>query len=384
MADGLSEMMGRHDFRNLCKMNCEQVYNFERVMVKGKVVSPQTVYSVSEGSIVIEDQQDSIPCSSRDMCHVEICGQAFLWHQIRCIMSILFLVGCQLEPPEVVKELLDIQTNPAKPSYEMASENALVLQDCSFANLTYRRSVKNLWDVTNVLKARWEKHALGAVRARDLIATIKDETHVRWSDLVAFVEQIAKEKRRKEQKLDMKLNSEGEEEIQQLLQQHAPSSEMMSWQSAVNVIQNVLGVYPNLPNGCNEGAKGLTDSSVHTPLMGRSKGTTYEEKVQSILELIQTMIMMSARVLRGVRGTRRTLSRRERLMKKIRHSMIICLSKGDLVLDAYQNSNINIYCIYGLFLALLNAGALQYHLIQLYFMISIDSLEVQYLKQTLL
>lgn len=58
---------------------------------------------------------------------------------------------------------------------------------------------------------------------------------------------------------------------------------MMSWQSAVNVIQNVLGVYPNLPNGCNEGAKGLTDSSVHTPLMGRSKGTTYEEKVQSIL-----------------------------------------------------------------------------------------------------
>lgn len=70
-------------------------------------------------------------------------------------------------------------------------------------------------------------------------------------------------------------------------------------------------------------------------------------------------------------------------MKKIRHSMIICLSKGDLVLDAYQNSNINLYCIYGLFLALLNAGALQYHLIQLYFMMSIDSLEVQYLKQTL-
>ena len=203
MADGLSEMMGRHDFRNLCKMNCEQVYNFERVMVKGKVVSPQTVYSVSEGSIVIEDQQDSIPCSSRDMCHVEICGQAFLWHQIRCIMSILFLVGCQLEPPEVIKELLGIQTNPAKPSYEMASENALVLQDCSFANLTHGRSVKNLWDVTKVLEARWEKHALGAERARDLLATIKDETHVRWSDLVAFVEQIAKEKRRKEQNRDM-------------------------------------------------------------------------------------------------------------------------------------------------------------------------------------
>ena len=44
MAEGLQYMMGRHDFRNLCKMNCEQVYNFERVLMKGKVISPQKVF----------------------------------------------------------------------------------------------------------------------------------------------------------------------------------------------------------------------------------------------------------------------------------------------------------------------------------------------------
>ncbi|EED89907.1 predicted protein, partial [Thalassiosira pseudonana CCMP1335] len=114
MAQGLQYMMGRHDFRNLCKMNCEQ----------------------NEGEHpVIQPTEQSKPSSSRDMCHVEIVGQAFLWHQIRCIMSILFYVGRQLETPQIVQQLFDIQTNPAKPSYEMASETALVLQDCTFGQL---------------------------------------------------------------------------------------------------------------------------------------------------------------------------------------------------------------------------------------------------------
>ena len=63
----------------------------------------------------------------RDMCHIEIVGQAFLWHQIRCIMSILFHIGRGQEKSDVVKELLDVKTNPAKPSYDLASEAALVM-----------------------------------------------------------------------------------------------------------------------------------------------------------------------------------------------------------------------------------------------------------------
>jgi hypothetical protein len=198
-------------------------------------------------------------------------------------MSILFLIGRQLESPDVVKELLDTNANPAKPSYEMASENALVLQECSFANLSLGRSVKNLWDVTKVLEQRWEKHALATERARDLLATVKSEAHVRWTDLVAFVEQIAKERRRKEQKRDRRLDDLGDEYIKHLMLELAPSVEMISWGNAIRVIVKVLGVYPHLPNGCNEATKGFTDSSVHTPLMERAKGTTYEEKVQSIL-----------------------------------------------------------------------------------------------------
>ena len=35
------------------------------------------------------------------MCEITIVGNAFLWHQIRCIVSVLFMVGEGKEPPEV-------------------------------------------------------------------------------------------------------------------------------------------------------------------------------------------------------------------------------------------------------------------------------------------
>lgn len=41
-----------------------------------------------------------------------ITGQAFLWHQIRCIMGVLFLIGEDKEKPEVILELLDVVKNP--------------------------------------------------------------------------------------------------------------------------------------------------------------------------------------------------------------------------------------------------------------------------------
>ncbi|KAL7507097.1 hypothetical protein ACHAXN_004300 [Cyclotella atomus] len=301
MADGLCKMIGRHDFRNLCKMNCEQVYNFERMVVSAKIISPQAQYKIIEvdddngcrgkWSKCVPNSDDPKSRSPRDMIYVEVIGQAFLWHQIRCIMAVLFLIGRGLERPEVVDELLDITKNPAKPSYDMASENALVLQDCAFANLVLGRSVKNLWDVTKVLETRWEKHAVAAGRACDLIDTLKEE-EVRWSDLVEFVQQISSEKRRKEQKKDGFISHHTQLDTEQLvikLQSKVPyrvppTSGMISWKDAVNVIEILLDVPPHLPNGVNESTKGLTESTIHTPLMERAKGTTYEEKVKSILE----------------------------------------------------------------------------------------------------
>lgn len=66
------------------------------------------------------------------MCVATIVGQAFLWHQIRCMMAVLFMVGRGDESPEIVDQLLDIETNPKKPEYNIASDLPLVLFDCVY------------------------------------------------------------------------------------------------------------------------------------------------------------------------------------------------------------------------------------------------------------
>ena len=35
------------------------------------------------------------------MCEIEVTGMAFLWHQVRCMSAILFLIGYHHEKPEV-------------------------------------------------------------------------------------------------------------------------------------------------------------------------------------------------------------------------------------------------------------------------------------------
>ncbi|KZV48868.1 tRNA pseudouridine(38/39) synthase [Dorcoceras hygrometricum] len=68
---------------------------------------------------------------------VKIKGSAFLWHQIRCMVAVLFLIGQGLESPNVVDVLLDIKRTPRKPQYVMAPEIPLVLQSCEFDVLKF-------------------------------------------------------------------------------------------------------------------------------------------------------------------------------------------------------------------------------------------------------
>ncbi len=151
MQEALNYMVGKHDFRNLCKMNCEEVDNFIRVVNYGKIVKT---------NMSSEDEELHKNCTRIDEyrrpCYFEIQGQAFLWHQIRCIASILFMVGKGLESPSIVKILLDIKTNPAKPSYPFANELPLVLHKCEYKNLDFGHTVQNLWNgksfITNAIK----------------------------------------------------------------------------------------------------------------------------------------------------------------------------------------------------------------------------------------
>jgi tRNA pseudouridine38/39 synthase len=57
------------------------------------------------------------------------------------MVAILFLIGQGLEPPTLVRDLLDVTKTPTKPLYEMADDAPLVLWDCVFPNLEAEKRV---------------------------------------------------------------------------------------------------------------------------------------------------------------------------------------------------------------------------------------------------
>eukprot|EP00002_Diphylleia_rotans_P017375 TRINITY_DN3372_c0_g1_i2.p1 TRINITY_DN3372_c0_g1~~TRINITY_DN3372_c0_g1_i2.p1 ORF type:complete len:447 (-),score=103.21 TRINITY_DN3372_c0_g1_i2:41-1381(-) len=124
MVEASKFLVGEHDFRNFCKMDYMNVSNFKR-----RVLSVQIV-ECPEKSTNPEDQ----------MFYFEVSGFAFLWHQVRCMMSVLFLVGEGVESPEIIRDLLDLERYPRKPQYPIAPELPLILYDCGYEGLEFNHS----------------------------------------------------------------------------------------------------------------------------------------------------------------------------------------------------------------------------------------------------
>lgn len=105
MNTAAKKFVGTHDFRNLCKMDVANgVINFRRTILTAEVQ-------------LIGREEENGPQTPFQMYQFEVTGQAFLYHQIRCMMAILFLIGQRMEKPEIIEELLDVERNPRKPQY---------------------------------------------------------------------------------------------------------------------------------------------------------------------------------------------------------------------------------------------------------------------------
>ncbi|KAL0941022.1 tRNA pseudouridine synthase A [Colletotrichum truncatum] len=129
MNEAAQRFVGNHDFRNFCKVDgSKQITNFERRMFEAGVEEVKDVGSALPYLGVSAADGGKLP----KVYSFNIRGTAFLWHQIRHIVSILFLVGQRLEKPEIVTELLDIEKSPRKPNYDLAHETPLVLWNCVF------------------------------------------------------------------------------------------------------------------------------------------------------------------------------------------------------------------------------------------------------------
>ncbi|EGP91152.1 unnamed protein product [Zymoseptoria tritici ST99CH_1A5] len=117
MQQAAAKYEGLHDFRNFCKVDAsKQIGNFERRIFHAGI---HKVEGTGEGP---------------ELYWFEVRGSAFLWHQVRHLVAVVFLVGQGYEDPSVVDYLLDVEKTPGKPAYEMASDVPLVLWDCIFPN----------------------------------------------------------------------------------------------------------------------------------------------------------------------------------------------------------------------------------------------------------
>ena len=157
MRDAASRFEGTHDFRNVCKMDARNVHNYRREVYKCEIVDclDETEWTdggaqsgagavgfiggtrmrnqsgvTSSGGTAARSPPS--PGAPPGLCYIKIEGSAFLWHQVRCIATVLFLVGLGREKPDVVDALLDVTKTPRKPQYEMAPDEPLVLWRCEF------------------------------------------------------------------------------------------------------------------------------------------------------------------------------------------------------------------------------------------------------------
>ncbi|EMD70120.1 hypothetical protein GGP41_000260 [Bipolaris sorokiniana] len=137
MKKGCQHLIGLHDFRNFCKVDAsKQITNFHRRIFHADIeeVSPLSIPAfLSHPALQAPDGTDTE--TQPKLYSFTLHGSAFLWHQVRSLVAILFLIGQGLESPSLIPALLDISANPTRPKYEMASDAPLVLWDCIFPHL---------------------------------------------------------------------------------------------------------------------------------------------------------------------------------------------------------------------------------------------------------
>uniref|UniRef100_A0ABD2XFS0 Pseudouridine synthase I TruA alpha/beta domain-containing protein n=1 Tax=Trichogramma kaykai TaxID=54128 RepID=A0ABD2XFS0_9HYME len=148
-------IIGSHDFRNLCKMD-----------VANGVTS--FIRNVKDASVTCIDSGEK-KVSGYDMCELSIKSNAFLWHQIRCIMGILLLIGERNEKPEVIKELLDVEKCQRKPQYCLAHYIPLNLFSVEYDNTNWYIDTEEFEKVIKDLQEEWGEAEIKATMMKSML-----------------------------------------------------------------------------------------------------------------------------------------------------------------------------------------------------------------------
>ncbi|XP_078433973.1 pseudouridine synthase family protein isoform X2 [Wolffia australiana] len=156
MSNAAKKFVGVHDFRNFCKMDAENVKNYVREILS---------FDIS-------------PCCERsgydELWAMTIKGSAFLWHQVRFMVAVVFMIGQGQESSNVIDSLLDITKVPRKPQYNMAPELPLVLRYCKFKDIHFTSSREARKALYHHLKTLLHNYLLQAAIFREALDCLSD------------------------------------------------------------------------------------------------------------------------------------------------------------------------------------------------------------------
>ncbi|KAG2109288.1 pseudouridine synthase [Suillus discolor] len=170
MQSAANHLVGEHDFRNMCKLDPgKQITNFHRCVMRAQI-NPLSPESDGDNRVYVFD----------------LVGSAFLYHQVRHIMALLFLVGTGVEQPSIIPALMNVfhaesdssTKSPLplvdrKPEYQMADALPLMLWDCAYADSDVTWQTDG--DGTESGAGSDLYHQLHSIHQRSLIHTVLDE-----------------------------------------------------------------------------------------------------------------------------------------------------------------------------------------------------------------
>jgi len=149
---------GVHDFSNFCKKEEEkenyvrEIFNFDIILLN-----------------------ENTTRKSANLYAFKIKGSGFLWHQIRFISSILFLIGKGLEKPDVILQLLDVVQVPNKPNYPLASEIPLILYDAEYEGIEFECEKETSIQTFNYLYQFWKEQYLKSSVILTMLQSLKND-----------------------------------------------------------------------------------------------------------------------------------------------------------------------------------------------------------------
>lgn len=134
MRDAARRFLGTHDFRNLCCTDQSKGkrgidYSTLRTIIDAQIIPAQ---------LALSNESNEPSEAFIFLWQFVIKGSSFLYHQVRCMMGALFLIGKGTHDPAWIDHLLSVKQCPHKPPYELANEIPLVLEDAGYPEGTFQ------------------------------------------------------------------------------------------------------------------------------------------------------------------------------------------------------------------------------------------------------